>query len=303
MADFCGEAWEGLMTRIQASQNVSTITDAELDRAFMRLQRLLEKKVRIYWHKTYFEKYAEHKIIPWGLRIQLFPNIKKINDSLKASWENNLQSCSLNMLSILCYEYVIELEQLDVAINRWYSDHAQGMSSSKYSKRDNALRAHLKEYTLTTINDKESKFLRDQAAHANGYAYKWDNTKEIKPRSKPFTSNVPTSNNLESNTLSASFSSSTSTVYHDLTQEQLAKKRKGDLSVTSSESSHRTLGPTPLSHPPTAHSKTSHVSTPFTKAQSKTSAIPKSSTIKAPSVTSALSHSQMHTVTRRIALY
>lgn len=301
MADFCGEAWEGLMTRIQASQNASTITDAELDRAFIRLQRLLEKKVRIYWHKIYFEKYAEHKIIPWGLRIQLFPNIKKINDTLKASWESNLLTCSLNMLSMLCNEYTTELAQLDVAINRWYIDHAQGLSSPRYSKRDKTLRAHLEEYTLTTINDKESKFLRDLAAHENGYAYNWDNAKETKPRNKPFTSNIPTSNNHASNTLSASFSSSTSTVYQDLTQEQLAKRRKGDLSATSSESLHRTLGPTPLPHSSTGHSKTAHVSTPFTKAQSKSSAIPKSSITKAPSVTPAPPHSQTHTATRRVS--
>lgn len=205
------------------------------------------------------------------------------------------------MLSILCNEYTTELEQLDVAINRWYTDHAQGMSSPRYSKRDKTLRAHLEEYTLTIINDKESKFLRDLAAHENGYTYKWDNTKETKPRSKPFTSNVPTSNNHASNTLSASFSSSTSTVYHDLTQEQLAKRRKGDLSATSSESLHRTLGPTPLFHLPTAHPKTSHVSTPFMKAQPKLSVIPKSSTVKAPSGTSTLPHSQTHTATRRVS--
>ncbi|PIO11839.1 hypothetical protein AB205_0055700 [Aquarana catesbeiana] len=247
----------------------------------------------------YFEKYAEHKIVPWGLRIQLFPNIKKINDSLKASWEDNLQSCSLNMLSILCKEYESELEQLDISINRWYSDHASGVSSSRYSKRDKVLRAHLEEYTLSTINDKEGKFLRDLSAHENGYAYKWDNTKETKSRTIPFASNVPTSNNHEPNTPSASFSSSTSTVYHDLTQEQLAKKRKGDLSVTSSESLHRTLGPTLPSHPSTARSK----ATPFTKAQPKTSSIPKSSTTNAPISTSlAPSHSQTHTVTRRILI-
>lgn len=144
--------------------------------------------------------------------------------------------------------------------------------------------------------------MRDLAAHKNGYAYKWENTKETKSRTKPFASNAPTSNNHEPNTPSASFSSSTSTVYHDLTQEQLAKNRKGDLSVTSSESLHRTLGSTLPSHPSTAHSKATHVSTPFTKAQSKMSSIPKSSITKATtSTTSAPSHSQMHTVTRRVS--
>lgn len=289
------------MTRIQASQNASTITDAELDRAFIRLQRLLEKKVRIYWHKTYFEKYAEHKIIPWGLRIQLFPNIKKINDTLKTSWESNLISCSLNMLSMLCHEYTTELAQLDVAINRWYTDHVLGLSSPRYSKRDKTLRAHLEEYTLTTINDKESKFLRDLAAHENGYAYNWDNAKETKARNKPFSTNIPTSNNHASNNLSASFSSSTSTVYQDLTQEQLAKRRKGDLSAISSESLHRTLGPTPLPLPPTGHSKTAHVSTPFTKAQPKSSAIPKSSSTKTPAGIMAPPHPQTHITSRRVS--
>lgn len=55
MADFCSEAFEGLMTKIRSSQTKANISDANLDRAFMRLQHLLEKKVRIYWHKVYFE--------------------------------------------------------------------------------------------------------------------------------------------------------------------------------------------------------------------------------------------------------
>lgn len=83
MATFCGQAWEGLMTKIQESQNSAEISEAELDRAFIRLQSLLEKKVRIFWHKKYFDKYALNSVIPWGRRIQIFPNVKKIDDSLK----------------------------------------------------------------------------------------------------------------------------------------------------------------------------------------------------------------------------
>lgn len=133
MADFCGEAWENLMTKIQTSHAASNISDAELDKSFVRLQRLLEKKVCMYWHKTYFEKYVEHQIVPWGLRIQIFPNIKKITDPLKKSWEDNLQSCSFNMISMLCQQYEQELDLLDVSINKWLSDHATDVSSSRFS--------------------------------------------------------------------------------------------------------------------------------------------------------------------------
>lgn len=157
MADFCGEAWE---TKIQTSQTASNISDSELDKAFIRLQRLLEKKVCTYWHKTYFEKYVEHQIVPWGLRIQIFPNIKqKITDPLKKSWEDNLQSCSFNMISMLCQQYDHELDLLDISINEWHSDHATDLSSLTFAQRDKDLRAHLEEYTVDVINAKESTFL------------------------------------------------------------------------------------------------------------------------------------------------
>lgn len=217
MADFCFDAWEGLKTKIQTSQNNYNITDAELDKAFMRL--LLEKKVCIYWHKLYFEKYTENQIVPWGLRIQIFPNVKKVNDSLKSSWEENLQSCSFNKLSILCKQYEHEPEQLDISISSWHSDHSSGVSSPRFCKRDKFLHAHLKDYTLSVINAKEGKFLRDKFAHKNGYAYRWAYTTHGKPTTKPSTSNVPTTDNEVPNSFSTSFSSSISTTYQDLSHE------------------------------------------------------------------------------------
>lgn len=53
------------------------MSDKDLEHAFLRLQRLLERKARIFWHKKYFNKYIENKIVPWGLRIQIFPNVRK----------------------------------------------------------------------------------------------------------------------------------------------------------------------------------------------------------------------------------
>lgn len=164
------------MTRIQSSQSEANISDADLDRSFMRLQRLLEKKVRLYWHKSNFEKYSDNQIVPWGLRIQIFPNVKKINDSLKQSWEINLQTCSLQMISILCEQYESELTQLNLQINGWYQDHVLSVSSTRFSQRETALWAHQEKYTLGIIHRKTGKFLHDKPAHDNGFAYKWNQT-------------------------------------------------------------------------------------------------------------------------------
>lgn len=228
MADFCGEAFTDLMTKIRSSKTEANVSDDELDRAFMRLQRLLEKKVRTYWHKAYFEKYSLNGIVPWGLRIQIFPNLRKITDSLKQSWEQNLQSCSFEMISLLCKQYELELGQLDAQINNWYDEHHLVISSPRFIKRDKDLRSHLEEYTLEIINTKEGKFLRDKTAHDNGFAYKWNHTTFNKPFSKPYTAEPSKTDVVVPNVNSVTFSPSSSTTYHKLSQERLPKKRKGD---------------------------------------------------------------------------
>lgn len=160
------------MTKIRLSHNNDNISDADLDLAFMRLQRLLEKKVRVYWHKAFFSKYSDNQVVPWGLRIQIFPNVRKVNDALKTSWEGNLQSCSLEIIYILCNQYEKELETLDSQISNWYQDYILIQTSPRFSQQEKDLKVRLEEYTLTIINNMEAKFQRDKMAHENGYAYR-----------------------------------------------------------------------------------------------------------------------------------
>lgn len=254
------------MTKMQTSHISSNVTDTELDKYFIRLQRLLEKKVRVYWHKTYFEKYVENQIVPRGLRIQIFPNIKKITDPLKKAWEDNLQMCSFNMIRTLCEEYDKELAVLDVSINEWLADRAADVASSRFAQRERDLRAHLKEYTIDIINAKENKFLRDKLAHTNGYAYRWDGNIPKKPSTKSNSDNVPKNNTEAPNVFSTSFSSSSSTTYRELSQDGIPKKRKSDLPTSSTDSIRRTFGTMHSAKPLGARPKTTSTSTPLTRA-------------------------------------
>ncbi|PIO24355.1 hypothetical protein AB205_0058670 [Aquarana catesbeiana] len=266
MADFCGEAWEDLMTKIQMSHVTSNISDIELDKYFITFQRLLEKKVCVYWHKIYFEIYVENHIVPWGLRIQIFPNIKKTTDPLKKAWEDNLQACSFNMISMLCQEYDKELALLDISINEWLTDRAADVSFPRFVQRDKDLRAHLEGYTIEIINAKENKFLRDKLAHTNGYAYRWDGNVPKKPSTKPSSENAPKNNNEAPNVFSTSFSSSSSTTYRDISQDRIPKKRKSELPTSSTDSIRRTFGITNTTKPLGARPKTTSTSTLLTRA-------------------------------------
>ncbi|XP_040178113.1 uncharacterized protein LOC120910420 [Rana temporaria] len=241
MADFRGAAWEGFMFKIQSNTNNADITIPELDRAFSRLQRLLEKKVRIFWHKQYFIKYVENQITPWGLRIQIFPNLKKVDDALKLRWEQNLQSCSFEMMNILCNQYEAEIEDLDVQVNAWYIELVLSISNPLFIAREKSLKEHLEEYTTDLINFKEGKYLRDKAAYDNKYAYKWNQPTFNKPTAHPSTRNVPANlTNIPNVTSASSTASSQSTVYREMSHDRFPRKRKNDRKSTSSESLSQT---------------------------------------------------------------
>lgn len=112
MTNHCGNVFDGLMDRIHRSQNAAS-GGLSMDRLFLRLQRMLDKKSRLYWNKWYFVKFIEDKISPWCLRIQIFPTINKLDSDFKVEWENNLQLCSVKMMELLCHHYTTELALLD----------------------------------------------------------------------------------------------------------------------------------------------------------------------------------------------
>lgn len=87
---------DGLMDKIHQFQGAS-FGGITLDCFFTNLKRLLEKKAWLFWNNKYFHKYIEDKIVPWGLRIQIFPNLFKVESEFKHDWENHLQSCSFKM--------------------------------------------------------------------------------------------------------------------------------------------------------------------------------------------------------------
>lgn len=69
MTDYCGKAWDGFLTKVQQARSKDAVSEVDIYRYFLRLQRLVEKKTRMFWHRDYFDKYIENNMVPWGLHI------------------------------------------------------------------------------------------------------------------------------------------------------------------------------------------------------------------------------------------
>lgn len=144
-----------------------------MDRFFSRLQRMLERKSRLYWNKWYFSKYIEDNITPWGLRIQIFPTLHNVDLEFKTEWEEALQICSARMMSLLCKHYTADLTILDHEIEKLYEENNSIVQEELFSTRESTLKADLENYVSALLKNKEQKFIRDKLSYDNSQAYNW----------------------------------------------------------------------------------------------------------------------------------
>lgn len=90
--------------------------DVELNETFDSVKTLLEKKSNVYWHSTYLEKYIAESLVPYGLRLKLFPHFKKPSNSFRAKWENTLTGFSMALMALLIEEHKEELKSIDLEL-------------------------------------------------------------------------------------------------------------------------------------------------------------------------------------------
>lgn len=121
MADFTGKSWDTLITSFEHRWDKEDKSNITLNDAFFSLQKLLERKSMVFWHMRSLERYILAQIRPFGLRIQLFPNIRNIGDEFKQKWKKSLQNCSAQLMSLLVEEYRQELGGIDDDIKKAYS--------------------------------------------------------------------------------------------------------------------------------------------------------------------------------------
>lgn len=85
MVTYWGAGFDGLMDKIHQAEG-SPYGGINLDCFFSSLKRVFEKKARVFWNNKYFQKYID-KNFPWGLCIQIFLNVFKIEPEFKTDWE------------------------------------------------------------------------------------------------------------------------------------------------------------------------------------------------------------------------
>lgn len=101
MSVFQGNEWINLMTGYETDYEKA---DTQLRYFFQKLGRILENKSALFWHVKSFDHYLRESINPFGLHIQIFPNVEHISQECKKEREENLKTCSREIMLILTKE-------------------------------------------------------------------------------------------------------------------------------------------------------------------------------------------------------
>lgn len=80
------------------------------------LKLLMHKRIKIWWNKAFLEKYLQRKLIPRGLRIQVFPSFPIDDDNFTTKWEETCTNGSVKFMELLIGHNKRSLEALDIEI-------------------------------------------------------------------------------------------------------------------------------------------------------------------------------------------
>lgn len=199
----------------------------------------MERKNNLHWHSTYLEKYISENLVPFGLRIKLFPHFKNLSTDFKGKWEKTLPKCSLSLMKLLVDEHKTELTLIDNKLQPLNQKLSTLKNTAGLVEKEQNIGETLERLSRETITRKENKLLRGRKAFNNSKAYIWPNS-QLQKRSRPHFSQLANSipRNTSFSESSVSSVSSYSSFSHLPKENQIPSekdKRTGRTSTSQSE--------------------------------------------------------------------
>ncbi|XP_077107153.1 uncharacterized protein LOC143764903 [Ranitomeya variabilis] len=159
-------------TSISGVFNDIVCTHKDLIRQY---KNLLIRKTKIWWTKTSLDKYVELKIIPRGLRVQLFPTFDLNNDDLLRKWIEAANTCSITFMQIIIEHNNLSLKKLDEEIDSLLATIQKEIQGDALSRCLQDIEKELEKCEKNISDGKKRKFARDVGDFEMKKIFRWQN--------------------------------------------------------------------------------------------------------------------------------
>ncbi|XP_073414454.1 uncharacterized protein [Dendrobates tinctorius] len=170
----------------------------------MKYKNLVNKKTRIWWTKTSLDNYIKQKIIPRGLRIQLYPTFSLDDTELISKWESVSSACSMSFMEIINIKNASILEELDIELNKLQEELVAKLSKEALEKFFQDLNHDMEKWEQQISKNKMKKYQRDVMDYDQKKVFRWQNriSVEDQKQSEIRSSSVSSVSSISSNTTS-----------------------------------------------------------------------------------------------------
>ncbi|XP_077137865.1 uncharacterized protein LOC143804003 [Ranitomeya variabilis] len=140
---------------------ISQDTSFEIKDLMHKYRNALQRKTRLWWNRSSLENYVDKKIIPRGLRIQLYPTYDLGELELTKRWISVASKCSFEFMDILIAKNTLSLSEVDRELEETYKRLSMDMPKEQLAKWSKDLEIEVNVLEERVSQDKLKKFQRD----------------------------------------------------------------------------------------------------------------------------------------------
>ncbi|OCU02386.1 hypothetical protein XELAEV_18008149mg [Xenopus laevis] len=140
-------------------------------------KNLLRRRLNVFWNVICLEEYMTCRIIPRGLRVQIFPSFEETPTEFKTQWEQVLHECSCKLMLLLKKHNLEELESIKLQQKQICDQLKEYELNEEFKRLDNDLKTFMENLNIEIMQVKKRKFERDTHDYDNQNVYLWNKKK------------------------------------------------------------------------------------------------------------------------------
>ncbi|CAH2283295.1 Hypothetical predicted protein [Pelobates cultripes] len=133
----------------------------EYDNNCDKLEKLLQKELKIKWEIATLEKYLKDGITPRGLKYFKMPTFDKDIMGFMEEWNNMLEGFSITTITLIIKRRKENIKELDLEIDKCQNEILNSLNQEEFDNVTEDIKNNLDKIEKEVIENKKNKYHRD----------------------------------------------------------------------------------------------------------------------------------------------
>ncbi|XP_073416287.1 uncharacterized protein [Dendrobates tinctorius] len=145
----------------------------DLTELTIKYKELLQRRIRLWWNKSFLERYISCGPIPRGLRVQIFPSFSIECDQFRNQWEEIASTCSKGFMGLLISNNEGTLSEIDKDLILIQDEINKNLTPETSINFKNEIDNEIEKWEKDIVSVKTKKYQRDSMDAQNNRVYRW----------------------------------------------------------------------------------------------------------------------------------